>query len=797
MLAVVAAKSRTVTGLERKADGLYLYSDAGMYRLTPKGSRTVRVTYTQKESFEPEMKPGIVDASVGAWDVHETDETIELCAGEVRVRIDRATAAFTYCGADGNVLLAERAHDSKELEQFPVYRIAGGGEVMTEKIATADGEKVVVRAADRVQDGFLYHTRLWLSWQEKEALYGLGQHEEGFFDLRGQMVFLHQGNRRIAVPMLLSSLGYGILMDTYSPMVFSDTPYGSYLYTEADREMDFYFMAGGSMDGVVREYRRLTGKAALLPKWAFGYIQSQERYETQEEILSVADEYRRRGLGLDAIVLDWCSWEDGQWGQKSFDPARFPDPSAMTEELHGKNVHFMMSIWPNMGGGCENRREFEERGLLLPGSEIYDAFSEEGRALYWQQVERALYSRGVDSWWCDSSEPFTPEWNRFGRTEPAALYAEYCREMGDYMPAWQTNAFCLYHARCLWEGQRGSRLTQQNEKRVMNLTRSGYTGQQRYGTVLWSGDIAASWDTFRRQIAAGLNFCACGLPYWTTDIGAFFVKKGAPWYWGGDYPDTTEDCGYRELYVRWFEWACFLPVFRGHGTDCRREIWQFGEAGTPFYDALVKFNRLRYELMPYIYSQAGKVWLCDDSFIRLLVFAFPEDTQVYSVADQYLFGDSIMVCPVTEPMYYDAVSRPAEGAVCKRSVYLPKGAGWYDYWTNTYYEGGQRIAADAPLDRIPLYVRAGSILATAGPAQSAAESGDALILRIYEGGENSCLYYEDAGDGYGYERGEYALTRFVWEEKRGALTSELAAGAKEYARAAVVETVVIRKKEGI
>lgn len=326
------------------------------------------------------------------------------------------------------------------------------------------------------------------------------------------------------------------------------------------------------MDGVVRLYRYLTGKAVLLPKWAYGYIQSCERYETAEELVQTAKEYRTRDIGLDGIVLDWLSWGEGLWGQKTFDKECFPDPEEMLRKLHEMQVHFMISIWPNMDERSSNYREFKEKGLLLPASNVYNAFSEEGRALYWKQVEEGLFCHGIDSWWCDSSEPYTPEWNYKYRPEPAKLYGEYINTTKDHMPMWALNGFGLFHAKALYEGQRRAQEKYGVEKRVLNLTRSSYTGQQRYGTILWSGDTEASWETFRKQIAAGLNFSAAGLPYWTTDIGAFFVKSGHQWFWQGEYPKGAEDLGYRELYVRWSQWACFLPVFRAHGTDCRREL---------------------------------------------------------------------------------------------------------------------------------------------------------------------------------------------------------------------------------
>lgn len=832
MLTPIKAKSRAITDIKKMPDGLYLYSEAGICRLMPKTPRTVRITYTVRGEFDSEKKPGIVKEAEGAgnadqapaWSVEESQTDVALLTDELRIVVDRTTGSLSYFDREGKLLLRERDRLSREMEEFKVYRVDGDAAIQKEKIETADGTKEVIRAAQKIYAGTLFHTRLNLQFQPDEMLFGLGQHEEGMWNLRGQTVYLHQANRKISVPMLLSSLGYGILTDTYSPMIFSDTAYASCLYTEADSEMDHYFIWGDGMEGVVKEYRKLTGKAAMLPKWAFGYIQSQERYETQEEILAVAKEYQDRNLGLDAIVLDWCSWEDGMWGQKSFDKKRFPDPADMIRKLHEGGVHFMMSIWPNMSEECDNYKEFDEKGLLLAGINIYDALSSEGRALYWKQVSRELWNKGVDAWWCDSSEPVTPEWNRIVKPEPSSMYAEYCQSVENYLPLQLSNAYGLYHAQALYEGQRGEasaadpaggaqRAADETgsvsstqcaadetgsvsmEKRVVNLTRSGYTGQQRYGTILWSGDISASWDTFRRQIAAGLQFCASGLPYWTTDIGAFFVKRGLQWFWDGDYDDTNNDPGYRELFVRWYQWGCFLPVFRAHGTDCRRELWAFGDAGEMFYDALAKSNRLRYELMPYIYSQAGKVWLEDASMIKMLGFAFPQDAQALAVQDQYLFGDSMMVCPVTEPMYYEAGAKELKDVPKKRSVYLPKGCGWFDYWTNRWYEGGQWIEADAPLETIPLFIREGSIIPTEHPALHTKESGSRIMLRIYAGSDADYTLYEDAGDGYGYERGEYALTKFHWDDRlqelRTEVTKDCPAGVR---RAEISETVILSKK---
>ncbi|MBP3619006.1 MAG: DUF5110 domain-containing protein [Lachnospiraceae bacterium] len=776
MLYAMPWKSNRITKVERKEDALFLYSERGMHRIVLMNESVARITYTERESFSVRKKPGVIQtARLSDWSFCEDSEKVVVSAGNLKIAVNKESASVSFFDGKGNLLLKERDTESKELEEFQSYELADEDGVVIEKIVTPDGTKEVIKEASRVAGEKFFHTRLHLEWQENEALYGLGQHEEGFLNLRGKAVYVHQANRKIAIPVLVSSFGYGILTDTYSPMVFQDTEQGAYLYTEADDELDYYFMNGNGLDGVVKEYRFLTGKAPLLPKWAFGYLQSQERYETEEEILQVAGEYRERGIGLDGIVLDWFSWEDGMWGQKSFDASRFPNPTEMTEKLHKMHAHFMISVWPTMDEKCDNYKEFKARELLLPGSNAYNVFSEEGRELFWKQVKEGLFCHGIDAWWCDSSEPFTPEWNHKYRPEPAKLYGEYIDTTKDHMPAWATNAYGLYHAMTLYEGQRKEQTGAKEEKRVVNLTRSSYTGQQRYGTILWSGDTNASWSTLKKQIATGLSFCACGLPYWTTDIGAFFVKKGNQWFWQGDYVKGNDDFGYRELYVRWSQWACFLPVFRAHGTDCRRELWAFGEPGEMFYDALLAVNRLRYRLLPYIYSLAGEVWLKDTIMMKPLVFAFPKDAQVLDCKDQYLFGDRLMVCPVTEPMYYGVNSEPLQGVKRARKVYLPAGERWYDFWTEECYDGGQWIEAGAALEQIPLFVREGSIIPMykedcipefAAPYYAE----DELEYRVYKGKDAVFALYEDAGDGYGYEDGAYKITVLEWKEKEEKLS---------------------------
>lgn len=768
MLEVNTRPDRRIIRVERIDNILVLHTNHGRIKIEPKTPDILRVVYTLREEFSAVEKPGItMTKDYGGWDYEETKQRLTLNTGKVLVHIDKETASFRYYDQSGKLLLAEREYESKNLEEFDSYKTVQDQNTKVERVVTPDGVKEVIKEAAMVFDQRLYRTRLYLQWQEGEAIYGLGQHEEGQLNLRGTTVYLHQANLKISIPLLVSSLGYGILMDTYSPMIFNDNAYGSYLYTEADQELDYYFLHGQTLDGVIKCYRQLTGKAAMLPKWAFGFLQSQERYESSQELQEVVAEYRRRKIGLDGIVLDWCSWEGNLWGQKTFDPVRFADPADMLERLHTEHVKLMISIWPNMSKDCDNYKEFQEAQLLLPASSIYDAYQQRGRELYWKQAKEGLFRHGVDAWWCDSSEPVTPEWSHKGKPEPSSMYQEYYNVAGKYIPAWLTNSYGLFHARTIYEGQRKAT----EEKRVFNLTRNGYTGQQRYGAVLWSGDISASWDTLKKQIVAGLNFCASGIPYWTLDIGGFFVKKGVQWFWNGEYERGYEDLGYRELFIRWFQFGCFLPVFRSHGTDIRRELWHFGKEGDMFYEALLKMNRLRYELMPYLYSMAAKVWREDATMLRLLAFDFAEDERALGIVDQYLFGDNLMVCPVTSPMYYGKNSEPIKNEKRSRSVYLPKGRGWYDFWSGNYYEGGQTVEAEAPLDRLPIYVKAGSILPMTQSMQYTDEIPDApVVLKVFAGRDAEFELYEDEGDSYRYEEGQYTLTKLIWSEEKKELT---------------------------
>ena len=784
MMGVIPRKGSNITEIRREGNALYLRQERGIIRLMPRTDGVIRVSYTEEDSFPDEAASeegylstpfegtscedsaaGTAQAQEVTWSHTVEEKEVLLCTASLQIKISLSTGSLRFERKDGTLLFSEREYESKTVEAFDAYRTVEGQDAVVEEIQTADGVKRRVREAARVFDRKLYHTTLSLTFQPEEMLFGLGQAEEGVWDLRHTTQYLHQANLKIAVPVLVSNRGYGLMLTTGSPAIFDDTAYGTYLHTEADAFLDYYFLAGDMRD-VVKGYRLLTGKAVMLPKWAFGYMQSQERYESAEELVETAKRFREEGFGMDTLVLDWMSWPDGLWGQKSFDKVRFPNPAGMLRELHELDTHFMISIWPNMTPGSPDFEEFKKAGYLFPNSNIYDAFSPEGRRMYWEQVKNGLYRHGVDAWWCDSSEPVTPEWTHGCKPPAAEMYGTFLEEAGKLMPMDKTNAYGLYHARAIYEGQR----EETESQRVVNLTRSGYPGIQKYGTILWSGDIYASWDTLKKQIAAGLQFCACGLPYWTLDIGAFFVKQSPQWFWNGEYPKGLEDLGYRELYVRWFQYGAFLPIFRSHGTDVRREPWNFGSKGEMFYDALLEANRLRYRLMPYIYSLAGDVWRNDSLMMRPLIYDFPEDGKAAGISGQYMFGPSLMICPVTRPMYYGKDSEVLTETDRTLSIYLPAGADWYDFYTEERYKGGQEIVVTVSLERIPVFVRAGSILpVTEHQCSTAKMSGAEIELRVYAGADGNFCLYEDAGDGYGYENGEYCVTEITYKDKDGSV----------------------------
>ncbi len=694
--------------------------------------------------------------------VNESTEGLIFSTTEVTITICRQTLAFAYYDSQGHLLTREPDRGGKTLDPVDVWVSVFDESAPVESRENADGIRSDARTFSQVVDRKAYHTKLEFEWAEDEALYGLGSHEEGMFNLRGQHQYLYQQNMKVVVPALVSTRGYGIVMDSYSLMTFHDDAFGSYLWSDVDDELDYYFVYGPEFDQIIHEIRALTGHSPMLPKWAFGYVQSKERYVTQDELVNVVREYRDRQLPLDCIVLDWKSWTGNLWGQKTLDPERFPNPNQMTADLHALNAHLMVSIWPTMRPGGANWQEMKEQGHLLGNQATYNAFSAAARACYWKQANQGLFARGVDAWWCDCTEPFEADWKGAVKPEPEERLRINTGEAKRYLDPEFINAYSLLHSQGIYEGQR--QVT--HEKRVVNLTRSAYLGQQRFATVTWSGDTAACWDTLRRQIADGLNFCAAGMPYWTTDIGAFFVKrKPEMWFWNGDFNEGVDDLGYRELYVRWFQYGSFLPMFRAHGTDTPREIWRFGEPGEPFYEALASTLKLRYRLLPYIYSLAGWVTQHDYTMMRALPFDFRSDPATYEISDQYMFGPALLVNPITWPMLYQAGSQPLKDIPATRPVYLPAGTTWYGFWDGEKYAGGQTVQADAPLDRLPLFVRAGSILPMGPVRQHVNDLPEAPVeLHIFPGQDGAFELYDDEGDRYNYENGAFTTIHIQWQE---------------------------------
>jgi len=531
------------------------------------------------------------------------------------------------------------------------------------------------------------------------------------------------------------------------------------LYSKVADQIDYYFIYGENIDEIIHGYRTITGKAAMMPKWAMGLWQCRERYKTQEELLSIIKEFRKRQIPLDNIVQDWFYWEEDKWGDHEFDLSRFPDAEGMVKELHEEfNTRIMISVWPKFYVGTKHYNEFIKNGWLYmrnvekgqkdwvgPGyqSTFYDAYNEKARELYWKQINQKLFSKGFDAWWLDSTEPDLQsnlsfeEWKL--RIGPTALGSS----------ARYLNTYSLMNSKGVYEGQRETN----PDQRVFILTRSAFAGQQRYAAATWSGDIAARWYDLKAQISAGLNFSLSGIPYWTTDIGGFAVE---PRY---EHPNESDLDEWRELNTRWFQFGTFCPLFRVHGQFPYREMFNIAPNDHPAYQTMLAYDKLRYRLMPYIYSLTGMVTQNDYTIMRALVMDFGNDKKVHNIGDQFMFGPSLLINPVTE---YKARSR---------NVYLPEGTGWYDLKSGKYFEGGQTINADAPYTEIPLFIKAGSIIPTGPEIQFTDEKpADPIRLFVYTGRNGSFTLYEDENTNYNYEKGLFTLIPFSYNEKNKELT---------------------------
>lgn len=616
----------------------------------------------------------------------------------------------------------------------PVFRLVQDEEEGEVK-QTANGEVVVFDDGPREQLRISRSVVLRFACPDGHILAGLGQHEDGIFDCSRAEERLYQHNMKIAIPFLLCSAGWGLLIEAGCAMRFSGEKGGFSFTLDAAGEICYTVIRGADCAEVLRLLSLVSGKPAMLPKWAFGYVQSRERYHSAEELTDTAREFRKRGLGLDCIVQDWFTWKEGCWGDKTPDPERFPDIRALTDELHGMHVRLMVSVWPNTAKGrdCD---EFERAGMFLPGSRIYDAFSPAAREQYWRQCRRYWMDGGTDALWCDSCEPITdPDWcgdTKRGEDERMRLLTEASALR---MDPERMNDYGAEHLR----GLREHWLRDFPGKRPVLLSRSGGIDASALGAVLWSGDVAARWEVLRDQVTEGIRIACSGICWWTLDIGAFFVGKGQQWFWCGDYPDGVKDPAYRELYIRWFQFGAMLPMFRSHGTDTPREPWQFGDEDSPEYRCIRDIIALRYRLLPYFYSTAAQCCREGLPMIRAMMVAFPEETGLHPLHDQYMLGDLLLVKPVTRPL--------AEGGGETETV-LPQG-GWYDLFTQTYYAGGGSVTVQTPPERFPILVRAGGILPVAEGAQCADDLPvPAREILVFTGADGACELYDDVGDGF-------------------------------------------------
>ncbi len=671
------------------------------------------------------------------------------------------------------------------------FKNAKGQALLTEKEGGAlfsDVDDAGIKA-HRVKQSFLL--------DRDEPIYGLGILQNGKMSQRNQEVQMVQNNTWDFVTFFQSVKGYGLFWDNYSPTTFKDQPDETSFGSEVGDCIDYYFMYGGDADGVIAQMRDLTGQVPMFPLWTYGFWQSKERYKSQQETVGVVRKYRELGVPLDGIIQDWQYWGSNYlWNAMEFLNEEFPNPQAMVDEIHRMNAHLIISIWSSFGPATKQYRELDQIGALYnfstwpesgltswppnmdypSGVRVYDAFNPKAREIYWNHLHSGLFKLGIDGWWMDSTEPdhlrFKPE-DMDNQTA-----------MGSFRKV--RNAYPLVTVGGVYDNQRAV----SSDKRVFILTRSGFAGQQRYGANVWSGDVFTSWENFRNQIPAGLNFSMCGIPHWNSDIGGFFA---------GEYNKSWNDGSasrnplFQELYVRWMQFGAFNPMMRSHGTDLSREIYHFGEKGEPIYDAIERTIDLRYALLPYIYATSWEVTNAQSSFMRPLVMDFAQDEKVWDMKHQFMFGKSILVAPVVEAQYTPEKigdARNDEGwtrtngagveekgsqvdFTVKKStkVYLPVGSRWYDFWTNERLKGGEEITKETSIDLIPLYIKAGTILPVGPEVQYATEKRwNNLELRIYEGADGAFTLYEDENDNYNYEKGIYSTITFVWNDAKKVLT---------------------------
>jgi alpha-D-xyloside xylohydrolase len=632
----------------------------------------------------------------------ESGEADTLTTATLRVEFARNRGILRYMSIAGDSLLRERDNIPRTYEPDQI-----------------NGESVY-RVADRFRP------------DATEAFYGLGQHQNGLFNYRGSTVELGQNNTDVAIPFLVSSKGYAVLWNTAS-FSYADNrfPLEFQFSSMAADAIDYYLIYGPEMDQIIHAYRSLTGHTPLLPKWAYGFFQSKDRYVSDAEILDVAHRYRREHIPLDAIVQDWYWWKTE--GDPIFN-SNYTDVSGELKNLHDEHIHAMISVWGLLDADSQTFQKLNALHLDIANAHIYDPTNAKARDIFWQELAGKLFAQGWDAFWLDSSEP-EEYWPHSGD----AILRDKQMAIGN--GARFTNIFPLMHTQGVQEHWKATT----GQKRVFLLTRSAFLGQQRVGATVWSGDVYSTYWALSHQVPAGLNFALSGYPYWTTDIGGYHQPFDRP-------PDDPD---YEQLYTRWFEFGAFCPIFRTHGHRAHNEMWTYDKVEP----TLLQYDKLRYRLMPYIYSLAWKVTDQDYTIQRPLVMDWRTDAKTWNIGDQFMFGPAILVNPVLKQ---DATHR---------TVYLPESPVWYDFWSGATEKGAQEVEVEAPLERIPVFVRAGSIVPM-GPEIEYADEKPAgpIELRIYRGADGSFDLYEDKGDDYDYETGAYSLIPFRWSEVKKTLT---------------------------
>ena len=762
IIAVVIISGNINAQSYQKTDsGLKFSNDNMNVELKLYGENTIRIIkYPLGKSFEKNSLSVIKKEEKSKFSVSESKNIISLKTNDLNIFIDAKNGTITYKSVSGKELLKEVGSD------FQPFNDAGNQ---------------------------TYSVSQSFQLEKDEPIYGLGILQNGKMSQRNTDVKMIQNNTWDFVPFFQSVKGYGIFWDNYSPTQFTDTPQKTSFSSEVGEGVDYYFIYGKNADGVVAGMRNLTGKVPMIPLWTYGFWQSKERYKSQDELVDVVKKYRDLKVPLDGIIQDWQYWGNNyQWNAMDFISPDFPDAKKMIQNIHDMNAHLSVSIWSSFGPMTNQYREMDKKGMLFnintwpesgrevwppdmnypSGVRVYDAYNPEARNIYWKYLNKGVFSLGVDSWWMDSTEP-----DHLSQKPEDLDTKTY---LGSFRKV--RNAYPLMTVGGVYDHQRETT----NDKRVFILTRSAFAGQQRYAANTWSGDVNSSWESLRNQIPAGLNFSLTGNPNFNSDIGGFFAgvyKRN-----GG-----AKNPMFQELYVRWLQYGTFTPMMRSHGTDVPREIYQFGKKGEVVYDAIEKFIKLRYSMLPYIYSTSWDVSKNNSSFLRALSMDFSSDKKTWDVNNEYLFGKSFLVVPILNPQYTpEKIVKTDENEGWNKTdankkenslsnidftqnktvkVYLPTGSDWFDFWTKEKFNGGQEIQKTVNLQSIPLYVKAGSIIPFGFDVQYATEKKwDNLTLKIYPGADADFVLYEDEFDNYNYEKGDYTEIPFHWNEKSKTLT---------------------------